>query len=205
MAWELDDVLREARVKVVKVDQYTTRTRLSHGRLEFLHAQTLRVAELDGDVIEVGVWQGGSAKLLCDAFPSRTVHLFDTFAGMPEPEAIDDHQAGDFSDTSETSVLNYLDPCGNAVVYAGLFPATAEAVRDKQFCFAHIDVDLYSSTKAALAFIWPRLVRGGVIVLDDYKSFRCKGATKAADEFAEKYGLEISGRSPHEPGVICKC
>ena len=47
------------------------------------------VNKIKGDIAEVGVYQGGSAKLICEARGDKPVHLFDTFTGIPEIEEID--------------------------------------------------------------------------------------------------------------------
>jgi O-methyltransferase len=181
------------------------RTQLSPHRQSQLRLCALELLCVDGDVIEVGVWKGGSAKWLCQLFQGRTVYLFDTFQGMPETDTtIDGHKQGDFDDTSLESVQNYLADCPNAVIRAGVFPATAKGLEDKTFALAHIDCDLYSSTRDAIAFVWPRLNPGGIVVFDDYKSGQCAGATKAIDEFASQAGVTLTGNAPHEAAIVRK-
>lgn len=171
-------------------------SQLTAERISELRRHAATVAHVPGDVIEVGVWRGGSARVLCMAFPDRTVHLFDTFAGMPKPSAIDSHRQGDFRNTSQDVVRESLKPLVNYEIHAGVFPQTAAEVEGETFAFAHVDCDLYESTKAALEFIWPRLGLGGLIVLDDYKSAFCAGATRAIDEFRDSKELEFFGDSP---------
>jgi O-methyltransferase len=139
--------------------------------------------ERAGHCAEVGVYKGGSAKLLAKAFHG-TVHIFDTFTGMPETDSsIDDHKKGDFSDTSLEHVKNVLKGCPNVVIYPGLFPETAEPIKWLRFSLVHVDCDIYSSVMAACRFFAPRLSVFGVMVFDDYGFYDCKGATKAVDEF----------------------
>src|SRR5438046_1821983 len=58
-------------------------------------------ASIPGEAAELGVYMGGTARLLAAAMPSRRLHLFDTFGGMPETDAKrDKHRPGDFADTS---------------------------------------------------------------------------------------------------------
>lgn len=54
---------------------------------------------------------------------------------------------------------------------------------DRKFSFVHIDVDLAEPTLASLAFFYPRMQAGGIIVCDDYGISTCVGATRAIDEF----------------------
>lgn len=87
-----------------------------------------QVSSLSGDVAEVGVYKGGTARLLATTFAStgKTVYLFDTFSGMPQVDPSKDlHKTGDFSATSFKSVKGYLRNCKNVCFYQGLFPTTA--------------------------------------------------------------------------------
>ncbi len=163
-------------------------------RREFLRQQTLQVASLRGEAAEVGVYKGGTAKILAQSMPGRIVHLFDTFEGMPETTEFDMHLRGDFADTSLESVNEYLQGY-NVHFWPGLFPDSARLLPDDtEFVLVHVDVDLYTSTKAACEFFWPRLVEGGIMVFDDYNGPRCPGANKAVDEFFDAWQeIEVSG------------
>jgi O-methyltransferase len=139
-----------------------------------------------GDIAEIGVFRGGTAKLLAktSAPTGKTVHLFDTFAGMPSVDAsIDLHQAGDFANTSIEAVQAYLRDCNNVRLYKGLFPSTAQPIEQKSFALVHIDVDIYPSVLSCCAFFYPRMERGGMMLFDDYGFLSCPGVKKAVDEF----------------------
>jgi hypothetical protein len=144
-----------------------------------------RVAPLPGDLAEVGVYKGGSAKMICEVKGEKKLHLFDTFQGMPETDAsIDVHKKGDFSDTSLESVRSYLAGCRNVEFHKGVFPETASNLPpETRFCFVNLDVDLYRSTLDGLRFFYPRMSRGGIIISHDYRSISCPGVKKAFDEF----------------------
>ena len=147
---------------------------------------------LEGDVMECGVWRGGSAKLLHDTLQSRSpekrLHLFDSFEGMVEANAsVDRHEAGDFSDTSLSGVRDFVLGANASPVpvmfHKGWIPHSFAGLEDLKYCYVHIDLDLYQSILDALAFIYPRLVSRGVIIFDDYGFASCAGARKAIDEF----------------------
>jgi hypothetical protein len=142
--------------------------------------------------VEVGVWRGNSARLLVATLIYKSVHLFDTFEGMPEVTKGDRHKKGDFGNTSLERVKGYLQDFDNAIFYPGLFPETAESLTEDEFCLVHIDVDIYESTKAAIEYFWPLLVPGGIMVFDDYNSPTCPGTNKAVDEFFEPLGLAVT-------------
>jgi len=143
-------------------------------------------SQLEGDIAEVGVYRGGTAAILgyfADHW-GKTLHLFDTFAGMPETDATKDwHKKGDFSDTSLPQVKANLSAVRNVCFYPGFFPATAGPVQGSRFCFVHVDVDIYQSVKDCCEFFYPRLQASGAMLFDDYGKFTCPGALKAVDEF----------------------
>jgi len=145
-----------------------------------------------GEVAEFGVWRGGTALLLRDHLlsqgPDRTLHLFDSFAGLPEANPAKDnhHRKGDLADTSEVAVRHLFKGSAGVVIHPGRFEETIAAVQEERFCFAHIDADLYSSVLLATDFTFPRLNPGGVIVYDDYGFRTCAGARAAVDEYFAK-------------------
>ncbi len=151
------------------------------------------VDNLKGDIAEVGVFQGRSAKNLASTFPNKAIHLFDTFCGMPQPDpSIDSHKKGDFAGTSLSTVQVYLKDFKNINYWPGFFPTTALLLTHLKFAFVNIDVDLYRSTKDCLDFFWPRLVKGGIFfVQDDYPALRCKGVPKAVNEFRLDKALDL--------------
>ena len=152
----------------------------------FSYRAARSVLKLAGDVAEVGVYKGGTARMLAKIFAptGKTVHLFDTFAGMPAVDpARDLHHAGDFSDVSLEGVSEYLSDCPNVRLYQGFFPATSGPIEGSTFCFVHADVDIYQSVLDCCRFFYPRLVAGGVLIFDDYGRNSCPGAKAAVDEF----------------------
>lgn len=141
---------------------------------------------INGDVAEVGVYRGGTARLIAEILEEgkKHLHLFDTFEGMPEvDERQDIHQQGDFSDTSIKQVKRFLDGFSKVHFYQGVFPQTASPVINNKFSFVHIDVDIYQSVLDSCGFFYPRMVSGGIIVFDDYGFVSCPGAKRAVDDF----------------------
>lgn len=143
-------------------------------------------AKLGGCMAEVGVYRGGSARVIREADASRPLHLFDTFEGLPEPAPTDTKlhwgrlRKGQFS-WSLKDVRDYLADCDKVYFHPGLFPATGAAVKDEKFSFVHSDVDLYASTRGVLEFFYPRLLRGGIIVSHEFATSR--RVREAIDEF----------------------
>ncbi|OQA91848.1 MAG: Macrocin O-methyltransferase [Elusimicrobia bacterium ADurb.Bin231] len=164
--------------------QIADRTVVSQDRCFMLYQFTNHLIKKPGEIAEVGVYKGGTAKLLAKTCPNKQIHLFDTFEGMPNSDTtIDFHKHGDFSDISIDSVKSFLKDCGNVVFHQGFFPETGTAVKDKKFALVYIDVDIYRSVKDCLEFFYGRIVPGGVIIIDDYESQYCLGVKKAITEF----------------------
>ncbi len=124
---------------------------------------------LGGEMAEVGVYQGVSARLISIASGNNPLHLFDTFVGLPAPDATEHERMreGHYA-ASLGSVQSYLADRENISYYQGLFPATAQPCAERRFSFVHLDVDLKSSTLACLEFFYPRMLQGGVILSHDY-------------------------------------
>jgi O-methyltransferase len=146
-----------------------------------------RTSHLQGALAEVGVYQGGSAKVICEVKGDADLHLFDTFEGMPAVNLATDggFRPGDFADTSFENVKEYLASYPNVHLHKGRFPDSLQGKQldNLQFRFVHLDVDLYGSTQDCLAFFYPRMVRGGVIISHDYGNVTAPGVTAAFDDF----------------------
>lgn len=164
------------------------RSLVSPDRCFILYKSLMQAQRKDGDVIECGVYKGGTAALLASCLfavnPQKKLYLFDTFEGMPETHLTKDvHKQGDFSDTSLEAVAEFVGFPEIVNFKKGFLPKTFIGMENAQFCFAHIDVDIYRSILDALEYIWPRLVVGGLIIFDDYGFPSCPGARDAVDEF----------------------
>ncbi|MGB8521483.1 MAG: TylF/MycF/NovP-related O-methyltransferase [Candidatus Acidiferrales bacterium] len=135
---------------------------------------------IDGDIAEVGTALGGSARLIGEYSGGKTIHVFDTFEGLPEPDVRDlGFKKGAYACSLE-EVQNYLK--GLPVEFhKGLFPDSAASLRAGRFSFVHLDVDLYQSTLDCLRFFYPRMNPGGIIISHDY--ITAVGVDRAFAEF----------------------
>ena len=143
---------------------------------------------IPGDIVECGVWSGGSMLLAALALKhfgdvSRRIFLYDTFAGMPRPEAIDRRWDGVpalptwehgrktgrpwcFGGSAEhvrqvVSLSGY--PAEKFVFVEGMVEDTLPAVRPDRVSLLRLDTDLYSSTYHELVHLYPLLAVGGVL------------------------------------------
>jgi O-methyltransferase len=168
-------------------DEIKKRTLVDKIRCFIIYQLAHQACAVKGDAAEVGVYKGGTARLIAKILSEKkgkAVHLFDTFSGMPPADpARDIHVCGDFSDTSLDSVKSYLKDLPNIVLHQGIFPQAAAPLNDARFSFVHIDADIYRSVMDCCIFFYPRMEKGGMMIFDDYGFLTCPGAKSAVDEF----------------------
>jgi hypothetical protein len=161
------------------------------GDLARLYLLLLNIArvlkeEIPGDIVEIGVYQGNTARILAHAARAsgRRLFLFDTFAGFDAADQDGtDHPSPAFTDTSLDAVRTFVGT--ESVDYVvGRFPdsLSGTAIPDR-FAIVHLDCDLYQPTIAGLSYFYPRLSPGGLLILHDYSSGHWSGCAHAIDEF----------------------
>ena len=150
-----------------------------------------QTAKRDGGILEVGVWRGGTGALMAKRVLSTgrndPVYLCDTFEGVVKAGSKDSaYKGGEHSDTSQRIVEDLLRSLEitNVRILKGIFPDETAALIEPgaRFRLVHIDVDVYQSAKDVMAWIWERIVPGGIVVYDDYGFQTCQGITKYVNE-----------------------
>jgi len=164
-----------------------------HERKFNLYNIAKSLVNVPGDVVECGVFHGGSSFLMLKASIETNKHLygFDSFEGLSEPKSIDLDSAKytfkwkkhDMCIDMRTVEHNLASFKGRYTLFKGWIPKRFNEVKDKKFSLVHIDVDLYEPTMESLQFFYSRVTPGGVIVCDDYGFLSCPGAKKAMDDF----------------------
>ncbi|MCC7301946.1 MAG: class I SAM-dependent methyltransferase [Bacteroidia bacterium] len=165
-------------------------------------------AALPGVFVECGVWKGGSAmmmalSLLKNNKTDREIWMYDTFEGMSAPGEMDvDFRGDSASDLLSTqpkgmeyknvwcvSPLEEVQANMNETGYPkdkmkfirGKVEDTIPGTLPGQIALLRLDTDWYSSTLHELIHLYPLLVSGGILIIDDYGHW--KGARKAVDEY----------------------
>jgi len=182
---------------------------------------------LQGAFLECGVWRGGSMMaaaltLLRRGVTDRELYLFDTFSGMTPPTEADVKPSGDRaadllatesgdSDVWAIATLDEVRKAFRAVAYpqerihfvVGPVEKTLPENAPKEIALLRLDTDWYESTKHELVHLYPRLTRGGVLILDDYGYWQ--GARRAVDEyFAERDESLLLNRIDHTGRIALK-
>jgi O-methyltransferase len=176
-------------------------------RTEALVSMWWDTRSASGDAIECGAFRGATSLLLAVLGKlnnvEQTVHMLDTFAGMPEPSTYDLARAsGEFAPPEgwtdmirmQTEKLGVAD---RTKVHKGFFSETFARWGSKNmtFAFAHIDANIFQGTLDACEYVVPRMVAGGAVVFDDYNGLMDLGARLAIDSY-------LRGRRP-EPLAEC--
>lgn len=167
---------------------------------------------LGGNVAEVGVYRGGSADFIYNRLNfGKKLYLFDTFSGFSEltehdPKAWENDEFNWktlLPDVYSKVVEHFKDK--NVKIIKGDFPKSVEndeEVNKSTYCFVHLDADAYLPTLNSLQFFYPKMVKGGVILLHDYNHLDTP-VKKVCDEFF-KDKVEKVINCPTSQGFIIK-
>jgi Macrocin-O-methyltransferase (TylF). len=147
--------------------------------------------------VECGCWKGHSsyiiAKIIKESNRNIKFHIFDSFEGL----STSTHNDSNFfsrKNKEKKNISRHFSSSENFVkdevlkdfnfveTYKGWIPEKFNEVKDKSFSLIHIDVDLYEPTMDSLKFFYPKIVKGGIIICDDYNITAYPGAKKAKDE-----------------------
>jgi hypothetical protein len=168
--------------------------------------------QIAGAFVECGVWRGGSmmaAALALSGATNRELFLFDTYEGMPPPGDLDVDYTGasaagqtakDPSRVGNITAVAHLDevrrnmastkyPDSRIHYVAGKVEETVPALAPDQIALLRLDTDWYESTRHEMHHLFPRLVSGGVLIVDDYGHW--KGARQAVDEYLDETGIQL--------------
>jgi len=128
--------------------------------------------ELHAAAAEIGVFEGGTLNEIAGVCPNRVVVGFDTFEGLPEKDwnGGERHSVGEFSCSYERVYLNLLHR-PNVRLIKGYFPDSFDQTNPDIptfFSMVHVDVDFGDGILNCLQAVWPRMLPGGIVVVDDY-------------------------------------
>lgn len=170
--------------------------------------------KIGGDFVECGVWKGGSSMIaalkLLNSGIDKQLWMYDTFEGMPAPDnsvdlshsdalasAILDRES-DNKSTSYTWAIGSEEEVKRNVLSTGFNLERLKLIRGKvedtipdsgipdEICILRLDTDWYSSTLHELIYLYPRVVSGGFIIIDDYGHWQ--GARMATDNYFDRLG-----------------
>jgi predicted O-methyltransferase YrrM len=158
-------------------------------RLEHLTFVSTHVKE--GLILEFGVFSGETINHLAGIFTDRTLYGFDSFEGLPEAWSGYRYSKENFNREGSMPKVE-----ANVKLIAGWFDNSLPSFLQSNpgpVALAHIDCDIYSSTKTVLELLAPRLVPGSILSFDEffnYPNFR-QHEIKAFHEFVERHQVKF--------------
>lgn len=149
-----------------------------------------QIKNLDGQIIEIGTWKGGSGAIIASQLkkynPKSTLYLCDTFNGVVKSGKKDTVYKDGAHISSKDTVYRLLQSLrlSNAKILEGIFPeeTSHKISRNDSFKLCHIDVDVYQSAKDIMDWVWPKMIVGGVVIFDDYGDTNCDGIITFVNE-----------------------
>jgi O-methyltransferase len=154
--------------------------------------ETVIKDEVPGDLIETGVWRGGSCIFMRSILKAynvtdRIVWVADSFEGLPAPDAAKYRaDAGDKHYTYEILRISLEEVQDNFARYGlldeqvkflkGWFKSTLPSAPIKEIAVLRLDGDMYESTWDAMTALYPKLSDGGFCIVDDYVLLGCREA-----------------------------
>ncbi len=168
----------------------------------------------EGDFVELGVHTGILSGVICRALDwhtqNRTFWLFDTWAGIPTDNlpAAEQHVADSYNTDYHRrdlfdSISAAFRPFDNCRLVRGFLPDTLGTVTIDKIAYLSIDLNNATYEKACIEVLWPRLVPGAIVVLDDYNFTKCRIQQEMWDDFARDKGLMIASL-PTGQGLLIK-
>ncbi|CAN5208822.1 hypothetical protein BH09PAT1_BH09PAT1_5960 [soil metagenome] len=171
---------------------------------------------IPGDIVELGSFDGTTSilmqKTLDQLQSDKKIHVYDSFEGLPE-KSDNDGGTGFFAGSCKTQKENLIRNFKKhktklPIIHEGWFSDTLPKGLPNKISFAHLDGDFYSSILESLVYVYPKLSKGAIVVIDDYCDPKVRdvnnilpGVKKACDEFfkdkEEKVGVLLAGCETH--------
>ena len=171
------------------------------------------------DFVECGCFTGHStwalSKILDDNNFDKKFHIFDSFEGFSELKNQDINLKGQLTPNkikkqSDVFISNKdfleknLSDFNFTNIYKGWIPDRFSEIKSSQFQFLHLDLSLYQPTIDALNFFYPKMIPGGIIVMNSYNMTQFPGEKKAVDEYFKNLKLNFFHELPYGSAFLIK-
>lgn len=213
----LRQITPELAVEWFRRNSWQAYTLLDEAGLDNIQRCTTHLLEknVPGDLIECGVWRGGSCIFMRGLLRAlgdgrRQVWVADSFQGLPEPDpALSPLDAisheflkviGGLRCSLEEVTENFrkFDLLDRRVRFIpGWFQDTLPGAPIESLALLRLDADYYESTRQALESLYPKLSPGGFVIVDDYGSGGL-GARRAVDDFRRQQSIRAALRGVNE-------
>ncbi len=176
----------------------------SEETLIFTYDCAKKMKDVEGVYVECGVAAGAQIIAMAEAAPNKIIHAFDSFEGIPLPSNKDDQMPGiryltkeeqkqlpepgnqELKSSGATIVsldafLQNISKLGNnqnIIIHKGWFENTVKDNDIDKISILRLDGDLYNSTLVCLQFLFPKVIKGGIVIIDDWELPGCQSACK---------------------------
>ena len=176
----------------------------------------IQMSNAEGDFVECGVGAGAQISAMAYACPNKIIHAYDSYEGIPLAGEFDAQQPGigeivfhdKFAPISERlvssgvtvhsveNVISNIQSVGlstsNIRFHKGWFQNTIPENKIEKISLLRLDGDLYESTYVCLEHLYDKVIKGGIVIIDDYALEGCRSAIN--DYFKRKPKLiEVEG------------
>lgn len=175
-------------------------------RLATLELLCRRLEGVPGAAAELGVYRGFFARCINLLLPERRLFLFDSFEGFAEEANASASFQAAHRNTAVEKVLSILPHPETVILKPGFFPGSLEGL-EEQFCLVSLDVDFAQTTLDGLRYFWPRLQKGGYLMLHDWGNAGLPGVAEALKIYEAEIGELIPAIPLCDVGetlVLCK-
>jgi len=198
------EIIKEVLINKYKISESKLSTELvrqsdaARENALYLMSKMIYDNNIAGNVAELGVFRGKFAKEINRCFKDRILYLFDTFEGFPEQDIVYDmenkyssHDAKYLKTTSIDEVLGVMPYPEKCVVKVGYFPDTLGGL-EESFVLVSLDPDLYKPILEGMRYFYPRLQKGGFIMVHDYYNPWFSGVAEAIKDYEAEIGVSLS-------------
>ncbi len=156
---------------------------------------------IEGAAADLGSGRGDISWQMNALMPERRLYLFDTFTGNDARDVVTEHEkelsdarVGECSlslrerERIEEMILSRMPYPDNVIIKKGWFPETAFDLEYETYALVHMDTGLYAPTYSGIQYFFPRMSKGGVIMVSGYESGKRQSVKRAVHDLEEKYG-----------------
>ena len=156
---------------------------------------------VEGAAADLGAWKGDISWQMNALMPERKLYIFDTFTGYDERdiateqrEYYSESRAHEYSMSRpgavdpEEYIMNRMPYKNQVIIKKGWFPETAFDLEDEKYALVHIDAGLYEPTFKGIQYFYPRMSKGGVIIVTGYEDGQKMSVRAAIEDLEAKYG-----------------